>query len=141
MIERRREIRSLNHQKQHWARQLFLFERNRLLSQLEGLRTFESAQTENFASAQRDYFGLLEETDYNENTGILGPLTILLKLEEVVATMTAEYQWCRNVLTNAGVDIDSEESIDGEEINDWEDINDGDESDDGEEYEEHEILS
>lgn len=115
MIERRREIRSLNHQKQYWAKQLFQFERNRLLGQLEGLRTFESAQTENFASAQRVYFDMLEKSDYIDNPGILGPLVIMLKLEKVVATMTAEYQWCRNVLTNARVDIHSEESNDGEE--------------------------
>lgn len=115
MIERRREIRSLNHQKQRWSRQLFQFERGRLLGQLEALRTFESAQTGDFASAQRDYFDVLEKTDYNDNTGILGPLIIMLSLEKVVATMTAEYQWCRNVLTNAGVDINSEESNEGEE--------------------------
>ncbi|RDW31538.1 hypothetical protein B0I72DRAFT_165293 [Yarrowia lipolytica] len=111
MAVRQREIKSLNSQKQYWSRELIQFERNRLLNQLEGLRTFEAAQTEDFASAQKDYFDLLGVTDYAENAGILGPLTILLKLEEVIATMTAEYYWCRNVLANVGVDIGVDDDL------------------------------
>ncbi|AOW07870.1 uncharacterized protein YALI1_F37171g [Yarrowia lipolytica] len=41
-----------------------------------------------FEAAQKDYFDRLEETAYTEKAGIMGPLTLLLKPEEVIATMT-----------------------------------------------------
>lgn len=100
MIVLEKDIRNLKDQKQFYAQELFQSERLRLQSQLDGLRAFESCRPEDFSNAQKDYFDLLADTNYTENTGIVGPLSILLKLEEAVTSMITEYMWCKNVMRN-----------------------------------------